>query len=246
MTPSSTTSPSARRADRRLGPVRRGPRRNLGLRRRLPRLLVGPAEVRRGAEDRAADPDRRPRRGLPGALPGRSRRRPAPLQLHRQRHRGHAGPDPGPRHRARRGQPGQPELEGGVPAPAQRPRHRHPGRPAGRFPAHARAAGAARARTADPLRPDRAPRQRPRGRDAAVPRGPGRPARTAGDDAAELTWPGGRRLRLVRQDGLPRGGALHHVRFTRAEGIFAAGDRERAGLLSKRLGLTVELAAASG
>ena len=60
--------------------------------------------------------------------------------------------------------------------------------------------------------------------------------------AAELTWPGRRRLRLVRQDGLPRGGALHHVRFSRAEGSFGAADRERAALLAKRLGVTVELA----
>jgi methylmalonyl-CoA/ethylmalonyl-CoA epimerase len=65
---------------------------------------------------------------------------------------------------------------------------------------------------------------------------------TAGDRAAELTWPGGRRLRLVREDGLPRGGALHHIRFTRVAGTFSAGDRERADLLAKRLGLTVELA----
>jgi methylmalonyl-CoA/ethylmalonyl-CoA epimerase len=65
---------------------------------------------------------------------------------------------------------------------------------------------------------------------------------TAGEGATELTWPGGRRLRLVREDGLPRGGALHHVRFTRADGAFGAGDHERAGLLAKRLGLTVELA----
>jgi methylmalonyl-CoA/ethylmalonyl-CoA epimerase len=65
---------------------------------------------------------------------------------------------------------------------------------------------------------------------------------TSGDHAAELTWPGGRRLRLVREDGLPRGGALHHIRFTRAEGAFAASDRERAALLAKRLGLIVELA----
>jgi methylmalonyl-CoA/ethylmalonyl-CoA epimerase len=65
---------------------------------------------------------------------------------------------------------------------------------------------------------------------------------TADDHAAELTWPDGRRLRLVREDGLPYGGALHHVRFTRAAGTFSAADRERAGLLAKRLGLTVELA----
>jgi len=59
--------------------------------------------------------------------------------------------------------------------------------------------------------------------------------------AAELTWPGGIRLRLVREDGLPHGGALHHVRFTRVAGAFSAGDLERADLLCKRLSLTVEL-----
>src|SRR6202035_577449 len=61
-------------------------------------------------------------------------------------------------------------------------------------------------------------------------------------DAAELTWPGGRRLRLVRQDRLARGGALHHVRFSRGESTFGARDPERADLLAKRLGVTVELA----
>jgi hypothetical protein len=65
---------------------------------------------------------------------------------------------------------------------------------------------------------------------------------TSGDDAAELTWPGGKRIRLVREEGLPLGGSLHHVRFTRAEGTFSAQDRERASLLAKRLGLAVELA----
>jgi methylmalonyl-CoA/ethylmalonyl-CoA epimerase len=64
----------------------------------------------------------------------------------------------------------------------------------------------------------------------------------ADDQAAELTWPGGKRIRLVREDGLPLGGALHHIRFTRAAGAFSAQDSERAGLLAKRLGLTVELA----
>jgi len=63
----------------------------------------------------------------------------------------------------------------------------------------------------------------------------------AGDDTAELTWPGGKRIRLVREDGLPLGGSLHRVRFTRADGAFSAQDRERTGLLAKRLGLTVEL-----
>jgi methylmalonyl-CoA/ethylmalonyl-CoA epimerase len=62
------------------------------------------------------------------------------------------------------------------------------------------------------------------------------------DGAAELTWPGGKRIRLVREEGLPIGGSLHHVRFTRANGAFGAQDHERAGLLAKRLGLTVELA----
>ncbi len=64
----------------------------------------------------------------------------------------------------------------------------------------------------------------------------------AGAGTAELAWPGGKRIKLVRQDGLPLGGALHHVRFTRAAGTFSAHDRQRAGLLSERLGLTVELA----
>ena len=65
---------------------------------------------------------------------------------------------------------------------------------------------------------------------------------TSGGDAAELTWPGGKRIRLVREEGLPLGGSLHHVRFTRAGGAFSDQDRERAGLLAKRLGLAVELA----
>jgi methylmalonyl-CoA/ethylmalonyl-CoA epimerase len=65
----------------------------------------------------------------------------------------------------------------------------------------------------------------------------------AGARTAELTWPGGKRLRLVREDGLPLGGVLHHIRFARAQGgTFSAQDGQRAGLLAKRLGLTVELA----
>jgi methylmalonyl-CoA/ethylmalonyl-CoA epimerase len=59
---------------------------------------------------------------------------------------------------------------------------------------------------------------------------------------AELTWPGGKRIKLVREDGLPLGGALHHVRFTRVTGAFSTRDRERAGLLARQLGLTMELA----
>lgn len=63
-----------------------------------------------------------------------------------------------------------------------------------------------------------------------------------GVGTAELTWPGGKRIKLVREDGLPLGGALHHIRFTRAAGAFSTQDCERAGLLAKQLGLTVELA----
>jgi hypothetical protein len=35
---------------------------------------------------------------------------------------------------------------------------------------------------------------------------------------------------------------LHHVRFTRVTGAFSTKDRERAGLLARQLGLTMELA----
>ena len=41
---------------------------------------------------------------------------------------------------------------------------------------------------------------------------------------------------------MPRGGLLQHVRFTREDGTFGAGDQDRAALLAKRLGVTVELA----
>jgi methylmalonyl-CoA/ethylmalonyl-CoA epimerase len=64
----------------------------------------------------------------------------------------------------------------------------------------------------------------------------------ADDNAAELTWPRGKRIRLVREDGLTFGGALHHVRFARAEGTFSAQEQQRANLLAKRLGLRVQLA----
>jgi methylmalonyl-CoA/ethylmalonyl-CoA epimerase len=64
---------------------------------------------------------------------------------------------------------------------------------------------------------------------------------TASTGTAELTWPGGKRIRLVHEDGLPLGGALHHVSFTRTAGEFSAQDRERAGLLAKRLGVGLEL-----
>lgn len=60
---------------------------------------------------------------------------------------------------------------------------------------------------------------------------------------AELAWPGGKRIRLVREEDLPHGGALHHIRFARAHGTFTDRDRDRAALLAKRLGTTVALAA---
>jgi len=69
----------------------------------------------------------------------------------------------------------------------------------------------------------------------------GQPVPAAGARTAELTWPGGKRIRLVHEDGLPLGGALHHVGFTRTAGEFTAQDRERAGLLAKRLGVGLEL-----
>ena len=68
-----------------------------------------------------------------------------------------------------------------------------------------------------------------------------------GDGVVELSWAGGCRIRLVQPaggagDGLPNGGALHHIRFTRTAGPVSAADTRRAGELSRRLGLTVELA----
>jgi methylmalonyl-CoA/ethylmalonyl-CoA epimerase len=58
---------------------------------------------------------------------------------------------------------------------------------------------------------------------------------------AEVAWPGGKRIKLVHEDGLPLGGALHHVRFTRPAGTFSTHERKRAGLLARHLGLAVDL-----
>jgi len=65
---------------------------------------------------------------------------------------------------------------------------------------------------------------------------------TARPGTAELSWPGGKKIRLAAEDGLPLGGAMHHVRFTRVAGPFSAHHGERAGLLAKRIGVAVELA----
>jgi methylmalonyl-CoA/ethylmalonyl-CoA epimerase len=66
------------------------------------------------------------------------------------------------------------------------------------------------------------------------------------DGAVELTWPGGCRIRLgqppTAAGGLPNGGKLHHVRFTRTAGAFSPAEARRAAELSRQLGLTVELA----
>jgi methylmalonyl-CoA/ethylmalonyl-CoA epimerase len=64
----------------------------------------------------------------------------------------------------------------------------------------------------------------------------------AGDDSADLTWAGGKRLRLAHEEGPPRHGSLHHVRFARTDGTFGARERQQADRLAKRLGLTVQLA----
>jgi methylmalonyl-CoA/ethylmalonyl-CoA epimerase len=64
----------------------------------------------------------------------------------------------------------------------------------------------------------------------------------ADDHAVELAWPGGSQIRLVREDGLARGGALHHVRFARADGTFSDDDREQIAASAKRLGVAIELA----
>src|ERR1700722_8056953 len=63
----------------------------------------------------------------------------------------------------------------------------------------------------------------------------------AGAGTAELTWPGGKRIKLVREDGLPHPGALHHIRFSREASGFSGQERERAGLLAASLGVSVEL-----
>ena len=64
----------------------------------------------------------------------------------------------------------------------------------------------------------------------------------SGAGTAELTWPDGKRIRLVSEAGLPLGGALHHIGFTRTVAGFSPQVRERAGVLAKHLGLAVELA----
>jgi catechol 2,3-dioxygenase-like lactoylglutathione lyase family enzyme len=63
----------------------------------------------------------------------------------------------------------------------------------------------------------------------------------AGAGRADLTWHDGKRIRLVHKDGLPLGGGLHHVRFTRLSSPVSTDDAQRATLVAKRLGLVLEL-----
>ena len=214
----------------------------MGLWRRLSRVLVGAAGVRRGAEDRAADPHRGPRRGLPGGFL--------------------AARGAGPHHfnflvtdiedaLARIRDFGIEPVGVNLANPGWKEAFLHPRSAHGIVIQVAQQAGSPRSAP---------PRELPE---------PGPPTRldliehhvsdldgavglfrdvldgrleAASAETAELAWPGGQRIRLVREHGLPLGGALHHVRFTRAADAFGAQDRERAGLLAKRLGLTVELA----
>lgn len=73
----------------------------------------------------------------------------------------------------------------------------------------------------------------------------GRPDTPEGS-AAELHWPNGARLRLVRatagcQDGSRSGAGIAHVEFSRDDGTFAQADHDRAAVLAGRLGVSVQL-----
>ena len=164
-------------SDRRLGTVRRRPRRNVGLRRRLRWLLVGPAGVRRRTEDRADDTHPRSRRGLPGALPGYPRAGPhhfnfivTDIEATLARIRA-AGIEP---------------VQVNLSNPYWKEAFLHPRDAHGIVIQVAQQAGSARVAAPrelpEPGPPacstDRAPRRRPSRRDAAVPGGPGRPARS--------------------------------------------------------------------
>jgi len=67
----------------------------------------------------------------------------------------------------------------------------------------------------------------------------------AGTQTADLSWPGAKRIRLVREEDLPHGGTLHHIRFTRVNGPFTDRDRALTALLSKRLGTPIHLSGAA-
>jgi hypothetical protein len=68
----------------------------------------------------------------------------------------------------------------------------------------------------------------------------------AGGPAAELSWPNGARLRLVQpavdwRGRLRSGEGIANARFSRDDGTFGAADLERAAVLSRRLGVSVQL-----
>jgi methylmalonyl-CoA/ethylmalonyl-CoA epimerase len=63
---------------------------------------------------------------------------------------------------------------------------------------------------------------------------------------AELSWQNGATLRLVQDDadrqyGLGSGEGLAHLEFSRDDGTFGPADREKAAVLSSRLGVSVRL-----
>jgi methylmalonyl-CoA/ethylmalonyl-CoA epimerase len=69
---------------------------------------------------------------------------------------------------------------------------------------------------------------------------------TAAGSAAELTWRNGARLRLVQsaadpEEGPDSGEGITRVRFTRDDGAFGPGDQEKAAILARRLGVSVQL-----
>jgi methylmalonyl-CoA/ethylmalonyl-CoA epimerase len=69
---------------------------------------------------------------------------------------------------------------------------------------------------------------------------------SAGDAVAEVSWQNGARLRLVQSDAAgqsrpPADEGITHLRFARDDGTFEPADREKIAVLSRRLGVSLEL-----
>jgi catechol 2,3-dioxygenase-like lactoylglutathione lyase family enzyme len=69
---------------------------------------------------------------------------------------------------------------------------------------------------------------------------------SAGGAVAEVSWQNGARLRLVQpaadfQPGPNAGEGIRHVQFTRDDGLFGPADLEKAAVLARRLGVSVQL-----